>query len=143
VVLVLDESSSIGRTYAPDVILGASSFWTQFAQVNEIGGSANLAVVKFSNEAEIVYAGQPVLSEMKKLDADWISSLDNFIDDSIPKPSGFSTYRPFISLTEPSCTNWGAALNLVKETPWCYRTTENPDVCTPTTPDIVIWFTDG
>jgi hypothetical protein len=110
VLLILDSSYSIAYfNAAADVQVGAQSFWTQFAQVNQIGGVANLAVLQFATTAEIVNAGQPILNEMKRLDKNWVTSLNNFIDPSIRKPPGYSTYDPsFIDCATPSCTNWDA-----------------------------------
>lgn len=110
--LILDASYSIEFFNAvQNVQVGAVSFWTQFAQVNQIGGSANLAVMQFSTTAEIVNAGQPILQEMKKLDSNWIRSLNNFIDPNIQKPAGYSNYNPAnVDCVTPSCTNWDAGL---------------------------------
>jgi hypothetical protein len=110
VLLILDASYSIDFFNAVrDVQIGASSFWTQFAQVNQIGGVANLAVMQFATNAEIVRAGQPILEEMRRLDATWLQSLNNFIDPNIPKPPGYSNYNPgAVDCNSPSCTNWDA-----------------------------------
>jgi hypothetical protein len=143
VVLVLDNSYSILYFDAvQSVVTGAQSFWNNFAQVNQIGGIARLAVVQFSTDSEIVNAGQTNMFEMKTLDADWLARLNRFIDPTIPKSSPLSTYNPHVSCTQPSCTNWGAALKTVQTTPWCVTDVAS-GTCVPTQPDIVLWFTDG
>lgn len=138
VLLILDASFSIVFYNAVnDVIVGARSFWDSFAQVNQIGGTANLAVMQFADTAEIVYAGQSDLNEMLRLDDAWLNSLNAYIDDNVVKPSGYSSYYPTIG-----CTDWGLALQKAYETPWCARDATT-GTCVQTKPDIVVWFTDG
>jgi hypothetical protein len=119
-VMVLDESGSIGcctNTVRNAVI----SFISSFSSLNNIGGSATLGLVKFSNGASLVDPSGSCSGKLCTLDAAYVSQVTTYVQNS---------YNP------GGCTNWAAALNLVQSTGWTLGGTV-------TIPDIVLFFTDG
>lgn len=76
--LVLDESASIQAENARDqVVSGVRSFAQVFSKVNDIGGTANLAIVEFSDLAQIILNQPP---RMYRLTPDYLNTINSYLD---------------------------------------------------------------
>jgi hypothetical protein len=71
--------------------------------VNEIGGTANLAVIEFSDYAQIILDGQ---AKMYRLTQARVTALNTYLDTQLfsdtLSPSSSYTYEPGYG----GCTNW-------------------------------------
>ncbi len=119
-VMVLDESGSIGccTTTVRNAVI---SFISSFSSLNNIGGSATLGLVKFSGGASLPDPSGTCSGKLCPLTATYVTQVTSYIQNN---------YNP------GGCTNWAAALSLASTTPWAIGGTA-------TTPDIVLFFTDG
>ncbi len=129
-VMVLDESGSIGCC-TQTVRNAVLSFVSSFSSLNTIGGTANLGLVEFSDNARLVLApGSACSGVMCQLDTTYVQQVTNYIQSNAGGNQGYSP---------GGCTNWAAAMNLAQSTAWRLGNAAGP----ATRPDIVLFFTDG
>lgn len=129
-VMVLDESGSIGCCTST-VKNAVVSFISSFSSLNNIGGSANLGLIEFSDNARLVLPpGSACSGVMCKLDNTYVQQVTNYVQSNA---NGVSGYSP------GGCTNWAAALSMAHNTAWRTGSSAGP----LTRPDMVLFFTDG